>query len=56
MYQQERGCIEVVRQIIAARNSLGRVARDMLFNEASKCHREQRGQDFEAVLKEVFRN
>ena len=35
MYQDERACIDIVRQVIAARNSLGRVARDLLTNEAS---------------------
>ncbi len=55
MYEDERTCVDIVRQIIAARNSLGRVARDLLTNEASCCSRERREGDLEAVLKELFK-
>ena len=55
MYDDERACIDIVRQVIAARNSLGRVARDLLTNEASKCSRESRAGDLDVVLKEIFR-
>ena len=55
MYQDERECIEIVRQIIAARNSLTKVARDVLSTEASRCSRERRIEDLDAVLAEVFK-
>lgn len=55
MYDNERTCVDIVRQVIAARNSLGRVARDLLTNEACKCSRERRAEDLDAILKEVFR-
>lgn len=55
MYQDERACTDVVRQVIAARSSLGRVARDLLTNEASRCSQEKRVADLDEVLKEVFR-
>lgn len=55
MYDDERACIDIVRQVIAARNSLGRVARDLLTNEANKCSKEKRTDDLDEVLKEVFR-
>ena len=55
MYDDERACIDIVRQVIAARNSLGRVARDLLTNEANKCSKEKRADDLGEVLKEVFR-
>lgn len=55
MYQDERMCVDVVRQVIAARSALGRVARDLLTNEACKCSNEKRTNDLDEVLKEVFR-
>lgn len=55
MYQDERSCVDVARQIVAARNSLGRTARDLLTGEATRCSREQRPEDFEDILKELFR-
>lgn len=55
MYQDERACVDIVRQVIAARSSLGRVARDLLTDEASRCSQEKRIEDLDVVLKEVFR-
>jgi CsoR family transcriptional regulator, copper-sensing transcriptional repressor len=55
MYDDERACIDIVRQVIAARNSLGRVARDLLTNEATCCRKDDRMKDLDEVLKEVFR-
>ncbi len=55
MYEDERGCVNIVRQIIAARSGLGRVARDLLTGEAARCSREDNVSELEEVLKEVFR-
>ncbi len=55
MYDDKRVCIDIVRQIIAVRNSLGRVARDLLTNEAVCCRKDDRVEDLDEVLKEVFR-
>jgi CsoR family transcriptional regulator, copper-sensing transcriptional repressor len=55
MYENEQTCVDVVRQVIAARGSLGRVARDLLTGEASRCTRERNVAELEEVLKEVFR-
>ncbi|MEN8252965.1 MAG: metal-sensitive transcriptional regulator [Patescibacteria group bacterium] len=55
MYEDERACTDVVRQIAAVRNSLARVARDLLGAEASSCSKERRIGDLDEVLKEVFR-
>ncbi|MBU0576704.1 metal-sensitive transcriptional regulator [Patescibacteria group bacterium] len=55
MYDEERACVDIVRQVIACRNSLGRVARDLLTSEASCCSREKRLKDLDEILKEVFR-
>jgi CsoR family transcriptional regulator, copper-sensing transcriptional repressor len=54
MYQDERACIDVVRQVVAVRSSLGRVARDLLSSEARKCSRDDKD-SLDDVLKEVFR-
>jgi DNA-binding FrmR family transcriptional regulator len=55
MMDQERSCVEIVQQVVAARSSLGRVARDLLSGEAGRCSREKRTDDLDAILKEVFR-
>jgi DNA-binding FrmR family transcriptional regulator len=55
MYEDERACVDIVRQVVAARSSLGRVARDLLTGEASRCSKEQRTEDLDEILKEVFR-
>ena len=56
MYEDERACIDIVRQVIAARNSLGRVARDILTGEATRCTKQSRLKDLDMLLKELFRN
>ncbi len=55
MYENEQTCVDVVRQVIAARGSLGRVARDLLTGEASRCTRERNVAELEEILKELFR-
>ncbi len=56
MYGGERACIDIVRQVIAARNSLGRVARDLLTGEATRCTQERKLSELDLLLKELFRN
>ena len=56
MYESDRGCIEIVRQIMAARSGLGKVARELLSGEAGRCSSESRMEDLQEVLREVFRN
>jgi CsoR family transcriptional regulator, copper-sensing transcriptional repressor len=55
MYEDEQTCVDVVRQVIAARNSLGSVAQKLLFGEANKCTKERRVEDLNEILREVFR-
>lgn len=55
MYEDDRQCVDVVRQIIAARNSLSSIARDLLTDEASSCSKERRTEDLEKILKEIFK-
>ncbi|PIR64903.1 MAG: transcriptional regulator [Candidatus Pacebacteria bacterium CG10_big_fil_rev_8_21_14_0_10_36_11] len=55
MYQDERICVDIVRQVLAVRNSLGRVARDLLNDEARRCSKGEPGADLDEVLKEIFK-
>ena len=55
MYEDKRTCVDIVRQVIAARSSLGRVARNLLTNEATRCSKQRRNEDLDEILKEVFR-
>ena len=55
MYEDERQCVDIVRQIIAARNSLSGVARDLLTGEAYRCSKEQTPEELDKVLKELFK-
>lgn len=55
MYEQEKTCIDVVHQVIAARNSLGSVAQKLLFGEANRCTKERRVEDLNEILKEAFK-
>ncbi len=56
MYETERGCVDIVRQVAAARSGLSGVARELLTSEASRCSREDRVEDLEAILKELFKH
>ena len=55
MYEDERTCVDVVRQVIAARSSLGSVAKSLLSNEATRCTKERKPDELQEILKEVFR-
>lgn len=55
MYEDERTCVDIVRQVVAARSSLGRVAKDLLSTEAVRCSKERRAEDLNNILNEVFR-
>jgi DNA-binding FrmR family transcriptional regulator len=55
MYEDERTCVDIVRQIAAARSSLGSVAKSLLSNEATRCTKERKPEELELILKEVFR-
>ena len=55
MYENERACVDIVRQVVAARNSLGRVAREILTSEASRCTHQRRWDDLHTVVAELFR-
>ncbi|MFC1654065.1 metal-sensitive transcriptional regulator [Patescibacteria group bacterium] len=55
MYDEGRDCLDIVQQVIAARQALGRIGKDLLTNEAVACSREPKKQeDFDKVLKSLF--
>ena len=55
MYESERSSVEVVRQIIAARNALSRTARDLLTDEVQRCTDQKCYSELEDVVKELLR-
>ena len=55
MYDDERSCVDIVRQVVAVRGALGRVARELLSSEASRCSHERKPDELNTILKEVFR-
>jgi len=55
MYQGERPCVEIAQQITAARNSLSRVARDVLSNAANQCIKEKDQNQLNSIMKELLK-
>lgn len=55
MYEGDRRCIEIVRQIVAARNALSSVARELLTAEAGRCSREKNLAELDLIIKELTR-
>ena len=55
MYEDERACVDIVRQVMAVRNSLSRVARDLLTSEATRCTKRRDIEELDAILKEALK-
>ncbi len=55
MYEEKRPCVEIARQLAAVRNSISRVARDILTSEAGTCSRDNNCGQLDLVLKELLR-
>ncbi len=55
MYEQDRDCVEVVRQIIAVRNSLTSVGRELFSQSAQKCTSQRNSDELDRLLKEMFK-
>lgn len=55
MYEDKRPCVEIARQLAAVRNSISRVARDILTCEAGVCSKEENREQLGLVLKELLR-
>lgn len=55
MYDEKRDCVEIVQQVLAVRQALGRVGKDLLTTEAVCCSSEpSRKDDFSKILKSLF--
>lgn len=55
MCQNDRSSVEIVRQMVAARNALSRTARDFLSAEVKRCTDQQCYEELEDVVKELLR-
>jgi CsoR family transcriptional regulator, copper-sensing transcriptional repressor len=55
MYEDERLCVDIVRQLMAVRSSLSRVARDVLTSEASRCTHSRKIEELDEILKEALK-
>lgn len=55
MCEQDRTAVEIAQQIVAARNALSSVARELLSKEAIRCADQQCYDDLNAVVKELLR-
>ncbi len=54
MVKNEKGCLETVQQVIAAKNALSGLAVQILYRESCKIEsKEKRKQILEKILKEV---
>lgn len=55
MYEDKRDCMEIVQQILAVRQALGRLGKEFLADEAVCCSREPgKRADLDKVLKSLF--
>lgn len=56
MYEEGKECEAIVQQVQAARSALGRVACDLLINEACKCAKSaKKSKDFDRVIKNLLK-
>ncbi|KKT31381.1 MAG: hypothetical protein UX04_C0004G0038 [Microgenomates group bacterium GW2011_GWF2_45_18] len=55
MINNERDCLDVIQQILAARNALSRAGKEYLAHEAVKCSSSaSKKQSFDAILQKLF--
>jgi len=56
MLKADKGCLEVVQQVGAARQALGSVGRELLNQEACQCMvKKEEKNKFEKILKQLFK-
>ncbi|MBN1331932.1 metal-sensitive transcriptional regulator [Candidatus Dojkabacteria bacterium] len=55
MVEEDRACLDSVQQIAAIRSALAKVGVELLKNEASVCDVKQNPEDFERIIKELFK-
>ncbi len=55
MYDDNRGCLDILQQIVAVRQALGRVGKDILAGEAVACSRsENKKEEFDELIGKLF--
>lgn len=55
MYEEGRDCLEIAQQVVAARQALARVGKDLVSNEAVRCARSSgRSGEFDKLIKTLF--
>ncbi|KUK79733.1 MAG: hypothetical protein XD95_0174 [Microgenomates bacterium 39_7] len=56
MIESNRECIDIVNQIIAARNSLSTVGNELLVSKAKFCSKDSDYDQLETILKKLIKN
>jgi DNA-binding FrmR family transcriptional regulator len=56
MIENERECIDIVNQILAARNSLSTVGNELLVSKAKFCSKDADYDQLESILKKLIKN
>ena len=55
MYDEGRGCLDIVQQVVAVRQALGRVGKDILAGEAVACSKNvNKKEEFDELIKKLF--
>jgi len=55
MYDDGRGCLDIVQQVVAVRQALGRVGKDILAGEAVACSKsENKKEEFDELIGKLF--
>ena len=55
MYDDNRDCLDILQQVVAVRQALGRVGKDILAGEAVACSRsENKKEEFNELIGKLF--
>lgn len=55
MYVEKRDCLDIVQQVVAARQALARVGQELLAGEAVQCSRSpKKHKELDKILKTLF--
>lgn len=54
MIESNRSCVEIVDQVLAAKNSISRVGKDLLMCQIKDCSKKDDLDEFEQLLKKLF--
>ena len=54
MIETDRSCVEIVDQVLAAKNSISRVGKDLLMCQIKNCSKKDDLDEFEQLLKKLL--